>query len=751
MLSDGWLRAECPPGDGPVPDGLTWRELAGAPRGADSCDHWFRRDGALPGGALLEFQGLATQTEVWLDGRRAARHGTMFRPLLLTVPQGGACRLEVCARALRTPQVRPRARWRNRLVPGENLRGVRTSLAGRLPGSGAPLVGPFRPVLLHAGGRREAAVRVTAEADGFRVGVRLAGPEVAGMAGRIQVCGQEARLVRGAGGLEGSAVVGGAAPWWPHTHGTPALHEVTATLDGHAVPLGRVGFRTVRRSPGPGFGLVVNGVRVFCRGALWQGGGLQGLRRMQAAGLNMVRVPGGTEYPPPEFYEAADALGLLVWQDFMFTRFDYPETPEFLDEVRAEAAHVLGAVGRHPSLAVLCGGDEVDQAAAMAGRPAEEWRHGLMHEVLAEAAARACPELPYVPNAPSGGVPPFAATASVGHYFGVGAYQRPLHEAAGVRFAAACLAFSNPPDAEGCRALCLVPGDAAWAASVPRDPGAAWTFEDARDHYAAALFGDDPVVLRRTDPERWLARGRAAVALAMQSALTTWRADPGCGGALVLALQDTQAGPGWGLLDHGGRAKSALHAVAEVSRPVQVLLRDAALDGVVVHLFNDAAVDCTATLRLRGLGVSGDMEALGVIDVHLRPHEAASYPAAGIMGRFVDLAGAWRFGPAPYRVLGAVLAQGERVLSAATLFLDPALPQERLGIAAVGVEGGVRVTTERFAQFVTIDAGAHEPERDHFHLWPGESAFVPLHGPGTASGSVTALNGTEAAHFRAGG
>lgn len=729
-----------------------WGEVVGEARGPDALDHWFRREGALPGGAALEFQGLATQTEVWLDGRLVAQHETMFRPLLVTVPEAGAGRLEVCARALRAPQVRPRARWRNRLVPGENLRAVRTSLAGRIPGTGEPLVGPFRPVLLHPGGRGFAAeVNVAAEGDGFRVRVRLAGAGSAGMAGRVQVCGQEAGLASGEDGLGGTLLVPTPERWWPHTHGRPVLHELTATLDGRALSLGRVGFRTVERAAGPGFGLVVNGVPVFCRGALWPGGGVRGLQRMPAAGLNMVRVPGGTEYPPPAFYEAADALGLLVWQDFMFTRFDYPETPGFQDEVRAEAAHVLGMVRRHPSLAVLCGGDEVDQAAAMAGRPPEEWRHGLVHEILADAAARHCPAVPYVPNAPSGAVPPFAASAPVAHYFGVGAYQRPLHEAAGVRFAAACLAFSNPPDAEGCRALCRVPGDADWAAAVPRDPGATWTFEDARDHYAAALFRVDPATLRRSDPERWLATGRAAVALAMQSALATWRADPGCGGALVLALQDTRAGPGWGLLDHAGRAKSALHAVAEVSQPIQVLLRDAALDGVVVHLFNDAAAHCAATLRLRGLGMSGEVEALGEIGVELGPHAMAAYPAAAIMGRFVDLAGTWRFGPAPYRVLGAVLAQGDRVLSTATLFLEPSLPQERLGLTAEGVDGGVRIGTERFAQFVAIDAGAHEPERDHFHLWPGESAVVGLRGAGPASGSITALNGTQAAHFRAGG
>lgn len=173
-------------------------------------------------------------------------------------------------------------------------------------------------------------------------------------------------------------------PWWPHTHGAARLYELTLVSDGVEYPLGRTGFRRVdvdRGADGDDFALIVNGERIFCRGAVWTTADIARLpggradyepflRLAAGAGMNMIRIGGTMAYETPDFFALCDELGLLVWQDFMFTNFDYPRNDKaFLGHVHAEVEEFLHGVQGSPSLAVLCGGSENPPAGGDA-RPA---------------------------------------------------------------------------------------------------------------------------------------------------------------------------------------------------------------------------------------------------------------------------------------------------------------------------------------------------------------------------------------------
>ena len=772
VLREGWQYRSAPPSDAAPPADGIWQSVmlpddVGIAE-SDALDHWFRLDAELPGGSTLEFRGLATLSEVWLDGALLCRHETMFRPLRITVPGSGGGRLDLCFRALAASHRRmKRPRWRNRLVEDETFRGVRTSLLGRMARTGRPVIGPFRPVVLHPPGAapRLERLHATLQDGAGMIEVWFSGPNAARCAGFVTAGGQQARLEPQGEGLVARLTLPDPPLWWPHTHGEPTLVEVTASLDGQETPLGRTGFRSVERAGDGGLALRVNGETVFCRGALWSGGDEATLPTARSGGINMLRVPGYAVYPERSFFEACDKLGLLVWQDFMFARADYPRDSSFLEEAGAEARWFLDETAGSPSLAVLCGGHEVTQAAAMAGRPVAEWQHPLFNEILPDSVVSLRPDVVYVSNAPFNeqrdGLPPFAVSASVTHYFGIGGYLRPLSDSAGVRFAAACLAFANPEDPDECRALSPVPGDAGWQQAVPRDLGASWHFDDVRDHYVATLFQQDPASLRRTDPERWLAFGRAAVALSMQSAFAAWRTDPRCGGGLVLSWQDHAPGPGWGIMSSNGRPKSAFHALAGVLGPIQALLVDKGLDGVVAHLFNETARPRLVRLQLRGLTPGGAVQVLAETEHALDARGHAVRPATALMGRFQDLAGSWQFGPPPYRALSACLSdvESKAVLSDATIFpVSPLLPREDVGLEAVlspCEPWAITLHVKRFAQFVMIDAGGYVPETNHLHLWPGETRRIALRASASAqlssmpSGSVAALNGTAVAYFQA--
>jgi beta-mannosidase len=775
----------------------------GAPPDLDAHDYWYRTrlPDPLPAGDLaLVLEGLATLAEVFLDGVLLLRSESMF--VEHTVHLAGNARpgaeLVLCFRAL-APHLaikRPRPRWRTRLVDQQQLRWVRTTLLGRTPGfcPRVPPVGPYRPVHLVAS--RDVHVKnahVASQVQGERglVVARLVVsaandgglPEaatlvVAGDAGEGR---GDLRVVHrdGEAQVEGSVAIERMKRWWPHTHGAQPLSSVRVELEGGpAIELGRVGFRDVvvdRDADGRGFGLVINGVPVFCRGACWTTDDVLGLGGrtldatldlVRAAGMNMLRVGGTTAYENDAFYDRCDELGVLVFQDFMFANMDYPiGDGAFRAQVEAEARTLLGRLGGRPSLAVLCGGSEVEQQVSMLGMPRELWQSPLFTELLPTLSAELAPGVPYVTSSPTGGDLPFQTDESITHYYGVGAYLRSFDDArrSRVRFAAECLAFANVP---GGAAIERFMGDLdmpfhhpRWKERVPRDRGVGWDFEDVRDHYVRELFGVDPASVRHADPERYLALSRVAPGLAMEATISEFRR-PGssCRGALVFWLQDLWDGAGWGVLDASKAPKSVYYFLSRVFRPVALLCTDEGLNGVFLHAINETTtqVDASVSVTLYRLGET--VIARGERALALPPRSATTLRAESLLERFADTSYAYRFGPPGHDLLVGKLTVSGRVV--ARVFFVPgrlsvaADPHLGLSAAVESRSGvmGLEIATNRFAAAISIDVPGYLPDDDFFHLEPGGREFIPLRPRGDAipvRGTVRALNSPSSVPLRA--
>src|SRR5262249_19700566 len=151
-----------------------------------------------------------------------------------------------------------------------------------------------------------------------------------------------ASLSRAKDGLSGILELPDVDRWFPHTQGEPALYDLRIALDGLEIDLGKIGFREVVRDGD--FSLSVNGEPGYCRGACWtpldpvtlsssREDLTRALTQVRDCGMNMVRVGGTMVYESDDFYELCDELGILVWQDFMFANFDYPEDEAFLANV----------------------------------------------------------------------------------------------------------------------------------------------------------------------------------------------------------------------------------------------------------------------------------------------------------------------------------------------------------------------------------------------------------------------------------
>ena len=756
-------------------DRTSW--VGGAPPPLHDHDVWFRTVFDARAGEKLRLLGLAGLAEVWIGDACVLRTESMFVAYTIALAQAGATELAIRFRSL-TAALRAatgRSRWRTKLVTSNGLRAHRQTLLGHMPGwcPSFHAVGPFRPIERIGGpGVLDSCVlqAVLRGTDGvLSVRVGAGGTLGPGARLRVRVGRREVPLERCASGqLAAEMLLPDVALWWPHTHGTPVLHDVFLVDGASELRLGRVGFRTVRvlrGDDGCGFGLAINGVPVFCRGACWTNADLLGLgceretyatwlRLAVEAGMNMIRVGGTMLYESTSFHDLCDEMGILVWQDLMFANLDYAtEQPDFRDNAVLEVEQLVRRLAGSPSLVVVCGGSEMAQQSTLLGLAAERRAMAFFEVFLPALIERLRPDLQYVPHSPWGGALPTSLNEGISHYYGVGAYRRKLEDArrAGVRFATECLALANPP---GATSPCMD-----GAGNVPRDRGASWSFADTRDHYLQELYLVDPAGLRGEDPQRYLDVSRAVTADLMEAVFAEWRR-PGsrCAGGLVWQLQDLEACSGWGVIDSHAHPKAAWHGLRRVLAPVQILLSDEGLDGLVVHVLNETAETLSAVIHLACLARGAVPVVAAERAVEVAARGSLSLSSQSLLDGFFDISRAYRFGPPEHSVTIATLrAESGRALSEAFHFpVGRALPRDDLGLSAAIVrqrtDWFLDISAARFAQAVHVEASGYRAVSDWFHLPPSVTRRVALlpdrgitHPP---DGVVAALNGMQAAPFR---
>ncbi|KQV51245.1 MULTISPECIES: glycoside hydrolase family 2 protein [unclassified Duganella] len=171
--------------------------------------------------------------------------------------------------------------------------------------------------------------------------------------------------------------------WFPNGYGAQPLYRFEVEVsDGKAAiakASARTGLRSIalRREPddkGRSFYFEVNGIPVFAKGAnsipfdMFQPRVSKGqLRRVlqsaRDANMNFLRSWGGGYYESEDFFDLADELGLMVWQDFMFGGGMPPAYDDtFRANVLAEARDNVRRLRNHPSLALWCGNNEEEIA-----------------------------------------------------------------------------------------------------------------------------------------------------------------------------------------------------------------------------------------------------------------------------------------------------------------------------------------------------------------------------------------------------
>lgn len=206
--------------------------------------------------------------------------------------------------------------------------------------------------------------------------------------------------------------------WWPRGYGEQPVYEYTFRQhyeDKVVEHRGTFGFREIAidksaiDSDNLRFTIMINGKPIFCRGSNWvpadcMTGRLtdekyyQLVKTAADANYNMLRVWGGGIYEKDCFYEYCDRMGILVWQDFMFSCSEIPEDNlEFIQEITKEAEYQVKRLRNHPSLTLWCGMNEVFNTF---GEGDEHYSLFTLHYLLRGVTAQLSHWIPYERTSP---------------------------------------------------------------------------------------------------------------------------------------------------------------------------------------------------------------------------------------------------------------------------------------------------------------------------------------------------------------
>ncbi|WP_262318360.1 beta-mannosidase [Flavobacterium odoriferum] len=169
--------------------------------------------------------------------------------------------------------------------------------------------------------------------------------------------------------------------WWCNGLGEANLYPFTIEVQQKKQFLDskklNIGLKTIeliqeKDQAGKSFYFKLNGKSVFMKGAnvvppdsflprVSDSTYFSLVENAKKANMNMLRVWGGGVYFDDAFYEACDANGILVWQDFMFACSMYPGDEKFVQNVKQEVIDNVNRLQNHSSIAIWCGNNENDE------------------------------------------------------------------------------------------------------------------------------------------------------------------------------------------------------------------------------------------------------------------------------------------------------------------------------------------------------------------------------------------------------
>ncbi len=547
--------------------------------------------------------------------------------------------------------------------------------------------------------------------------------------------------------------------WWPAGYGGQPLYRVEAELVSGGTRLDvwsrRIGLRTmtvsrVKSEHGESFSHCVNGVDVFAMGMdyipednLLPRVTPERTRRLledaRAANVNTIRVWGGGYYPDDYFYDICDELGLLVWQDFMFACAVYNLTDAFEETITAEFVDNIRRLRSHPSLALWCGNNEMEQFAGSglwirAMRQKSDYIK-MFQYIIPKVLKAEDPQAFYWPSSPSSGgdfdEPGDPSRGDV-HDWDVWHGLKPFTDYRNYLFSYVSeFGFQSFPCMETIASFTLPEDRNVFSYIMEKHQrnatanGRIVTYLSQNYLYPATL-------------DKLVYASQLLQAQAMQYGVEHWRRNRGrCMGAVIWQLNDCWPVASWAGIDYFGRWKALQYYARRFFAPVLVSCHEEGLANQEDISVNTEHIDPRKTARLN---VSNEtMEAFaGRIDWSLRRPDASVIEEGSFDAAVPALAAVWlpeqdftKYGPYDcyyaYRLTdraGHTVGEGSVLFCAPKhfRFQDPGLTVRLEGDEAV-------VTASAYARSVEVQCGPDVLlEDNYFDMNGGERRVKILRG-----------------------
>ncbi len=424
--------------------------------------------------------------------------------------------------------------------------------------------------------------------------------------------------------------------WWPRGTGAQNRHQLSISIaDQHWQA--SIGLResSIVCAPdtqgvGSGFAIHVNGVPVFMRGANWipadalpARGKPDVVRELLEsavdANMNMIRVWGGGQYESDWFYELCDELGIMVWQDFMFSCNHYPAADaQWIASVRLEARQQVRRLSRFACIALWCGDNELVGAlkwwdVTVANRDRYLANYVRLNTALEEIVASEVPELCWWPSSPSQGVMDYADgwksdVAGDMHFWDVWHEAKPFsaYQEIKPRF---CSEF-------GFQSFPSMPVIESFTDKDDRNISSRVMEVHQRNIGGNARIVETLVrYFQFPDSfEQSVYLSQCQQAMAITTGVEYWRSlKPRCMGTLYWQLNDTWPVASWSSLEYGGGWKLLHYAAQRFYKDVIMVIVPESRDvlgsasPLVIRAVNDSREVASLIFTLRAIDMQGDI------------------------------------------------------------------------------------------------------------------------------------------------